>query len=363
MAQEPKPNDELRGPAGDPSDDASSQALAAALKSSFGIIQYVMVVLVLLFIFSGVFKVGPEQRAIRLHFGKPVGEGEAALYGPGLYWSFPYPIDDVLKISIAKVQQATSTVGWYATTPEMEAAGTEPFPGATLNPAQDGYAITADGNIIHTRATLTYRINDPIRFIFSFVSATNAIQNTLDEALLATAASFKVDDILTGDVIGYSEAVRRRFTQLEAKRNLGIIIDQCTVRSIPPRQLKDAFANVLKAEVKRSQVLNEARSYENQTLSKASADAESLVNVARSDRVRLVNEISSRAEQFQDLLPKYQANPNLFVQQRLSETLGRVFTNVQDKIFVAERADGKTRELRLLLNREPLKPKSESANP
>jgi membrane protease subunit HflK len=363
MAQDPDSNDELRGAAGAPADDASSQALAAALKSSFGIIQYVMVALVLLFVFSGVFKVGPEQRAIRLHFGRPVGQGEAALYGPGLYWSFPYPIDDVQKISIAKVQQVTSMVGWYATTPEMEAAGMEPVAGPTLNPALDGYALTADGNIVHTRATLTYRIQDPVRFIFGFVSASNAIQNTLDEALLSTAASFKVDDILTGDVVGYSEAVRRRFTQLEAQRQLGVAVDQCTVRSIPPRQLKDAFANVLKAEVKRSQVLNEARSYENQTLSKASADADGKINIAKSDRVRLVNEISSRAEQFRDLLPKYSANPDLFVQQRLSETLSRVLTNVQDKIFIAERPDGKSRELRLLLNREPVKPKSEGSNP
>jgi hypothetical protein len=31
-------------------------------------------------------------------------------------------------------------------------------------------------------------------------------------------------------------------------------------------------------------------------------------------------------------------------------------TNVEDKIFLPDRADGKARELRLLLNREPRKP-------
>jgi hypothetical protein len=34
-----------------------------------------------------------------------------------------------------------------------------------------------------------------------------------------------------------------------------------------------------------------------------------------------------------------------------------VLTNVQDKIFLPQRADGKTRELRLMLNREPPEPK------
>jgi hypothetical protein len=33
------------------------------------------------------------------------------------------------------------------------------------------------------------------------------------------------------------------------------------------------------------------------------------------------------------------------------------FTNVQDKIYLPQRADGKPRELRLMLNREPPAPK------
>ena len=110
-------------------------------------------------------------------------------------------------------------------------------------------------------------------------------------------------------------------------------------------------------------MLNDARSYDNQVSSKASADAKARINLAESDRARLVAEIGSRAEQFQQLLPKYQENPSLFVQQRLVETLGRVLANVQDKIFLAQGADGKTRELRLLLNREPPKPKTEENKP
>ena len=44
------------------------------------------------------------------------------------------------------------------------------------------------------------------------------------------------------------------------------------------------------------------------------------------------------------------------------QAMGQVFTNVQDKIFLPQRADGKPRELRLMLNREPPQPKP-AANP
>jgi hypothetical protein len=43
--------------------------------------------------------------------------------------------------------------------------------------------------------------------------------------------------------------------------------------------------------------------------------------------------------------------------------MGRVLTNVSEKIYLPDRADGKSRELRLLLNREPLKPKTEEVRP
>src|SRR5215467_13781558 len=106
--------------------DAGSQALSEALRSSFAIVKFLMVVLVAVFLASGFFIVGPQQRAIIMRFGKPVAQGEKALLGPGLHFSLPYPIDEVQKVSITGIQQAQSGVGWYATTPEQELAGTEP---------------------------------------------------------------------------------------------------------------------------------------------------------------------------------------------------------------------------------------------
>ncbi len=343
--------------------DAGSQALAEALRSSFTIVKVVMVLLVLVFLASGLFTVGPEQRAIILRFGKARGEGEKALLMPGLHWSFPYPIDEHIKVSIGGLQQVSSTIGWYAVTPEQMLAGIEPPAGATLNPIADGYVMTADANIIHSRATLTYRIKDPIRYVFSFVNASNTVQSLLDNALLHTAAGFRVDDILTRDVAAFQEALRRRVTQLMDAQEVGITVEQCAIQSIPPRQLKDAFASVLKAEVTRSKLLDEARSYENQVTNKAGADAESLINLAQSDRARLVSDVAAQAARFQEILPQYQRHPALFEQQRLSETLGHIFTNVQDKIFLTDGTDGKPKELRLLLNREPPKIKPEEVKP
>src|SRR5690349_15064918 len=77
--------------------DAGSRALEEALRSSFYIIQIVMVILVVVFLGSGITTVGPQEKAVILRFGKPLSAGPEQLLGPGFHWAFPYPIDEVVK--------------------------------------------------------------------------------------------------------------------------------------------------------------------------------------------------------------------------------------------------------------------------
>jgi membrane protease subunit HflK len=338
-------------------DDAGSQALAEALRSSFAIVKIVMLLMVFVFFASGFFQVGPQEKGVILRFGKPVGEGQKALLSAGLHWSFPYPIDEVVKIPITEQQIVMSTVGWYFTTPEQEMSGEELPAGVSLNPAIDGYVITADRNIIHTRATLRYHIDDPIRYVFGFASASNTVQNALNNALLFAAARFTVDDILLNRVNEFREAVRQRVTDLTEAEQLGIIIEQCDIQSIPPRQLQSVFSQVMTSRENRNKLLIDAQSYTNRILSQAGAQAVSLTNAAATASANYVKSINAEATRFTGLLPYYQGNPSLFVQQMFVQTMAQVLTNVQRQEFLPTHADGKPIEVRLMLNDKQPEPK------
>ncbi len=340
--------------------DAGSQALAEALRSSFAVVKIVMVLMVVAFFASGFFQVGPSEKAVILRFGKPLGEGSKALLTSGLHWSLPYPIDEVVKIPITEIQKVSSTVGWYFTTPEQELSGEEIPAGQSLNPAIDGYVLTSDRNIIHTRATLSYHIDDPIKYVFAFASASNAVQNLLNNALLYTAAHYKVDDAIYSDVAGFQDAVRQRVSELTDVQKLGIAIDQCQVQSIPPRQLTQIFAQVTTARENRTKALYDAHNYENTNLLAASSTAFSITNQAESARKIYVSSMDALATNFVVLLPQYQRDPVLFERQQLGDVMAVAFTNLQRKIFMPQRADGKTRELRLMESDEPPQPKTPS---
>jgi len=144
-------------------------------------------------------------------------------------------------------------------------------------------------------------------------------------------------------------------TDLLAGQKLGVVVEQLDVIPNPPLYLKADFARVTDAVQRRDNLISEARTYQNQTSSKAGAQAVALINAAETDRTWYEQGLNWELKRFNDLLPKYRANPELFVQLRLTETMGRVMTNVQDKIFLTETTD----ELRLLLNREPQKLKTE----
>jgi membrane protease subunit HflK len=339
-------------------DEAGSQALSEALGSSFAILRIVMVGLVIVFLFSGFFTVGTQEKAVVLRFGKPVGTGDKALLGPGPHWAFPAPIDEIVKIPVGQLQTTASTIGWYATTVGNEAAGREAPPGPSLNPAIDGYVLTGDENIMHVRGNLLYRINEPgLRYKFDFVSSSNLVQNIFDNALLYAAASFTVDDALTRDVAGFRDRVKTRIAQLVAQYQVGITVDQINLQAIPPRQLTRAFDAVLDADVRRSTVLNEARSYENQTVSRARSEAQARINTGETERNSMVKQVEADAQRFSGLLAQYNANPALFIQQHQVEVLQRVLTNAQDRILLPRRNDGRPREVRLQINPDARAPK------
>lgn len=335
------------------SDDAGAVALAEALRSSFVIVRVLLAALVLYFLGSGIFTVTSQERAIILRFGEPVRRGGQVEIGAGLHWAFPSPIDEVIKMPVAQLQTATSTVGWYAVTPAQEAEGQEPDAGPSLNPALEGYAITGDGNIIHTRASVRYRITEPLKFFLNHRDGAAVLTNLIDNALTYAAARYRFDDAVRRDVTGFKEVALKRLSDLVAAHDLGITLEASPVDTLRPRQVKTEFAGVTSAEQERSKVLSDANTYSNRVVNEARGMATARVHAGEADRNRLVQSVAAEARTFANLLPEYRKNPGYFRDRFQTEALRRILTNAQEKFYAPL---GTSDELRLMINREPVKP-------
>jgi membrane protease subunit HflK len=335
-----------------PPEDASSQALAEAMRSSFVVVQIIMVGLVLVFVASGFFTVEPQEQAIKLRLGQPVDGGR--LYGPGLHWAFPQPIDEVVKLRITSLTNADSSVGWYQSA-QARIRGLPPEGGAEnkkLNPATVTYALTSDTNIIHVWATAHYRISDPSVFMFGFSDATVFITNALNNALLLVSSKFPVDGILTSNQTAFREQVEQQVRDLIQAEHLGVTVDNVNVGHAPPLSLQAKFDEVIRATQDSEKMVKVAQTYVNTTVAKARGEADTLVKVADAARKRKVELMASQANVFTNLSAQYEQDPQLFKRIRQMNALQTVYTNVQEKILEPPNS----KEYRFQFSREPREP-------
>jgi membrane protease subunit HflK len=340
-------------PVSRPMEDSSTRALSDALSSSFKIVKVLMVALVVIFLGSGIFTVEPNEVAVVLRFGKPVGSGADQVLQQGLHWSFPSPIDEIVTVPIGETRNVSATNCWYAVSPEMEVSGQLPFAQPSLQPGVDGYALTSDGNIIHAKAIAQYLIDDPVSFEFNFLKVENLLENALNNALLFASAQFSADDALYRDRLAYKEKVRMRFLESIQKAKLGIELQSLDVQTFPPIFVKEAFELVTQTEQSVSQMRNEAEGDASSMLRRSQGRAQAIISEGLTRSNLITSRVVADAKVFNQLLPHFEANPEFFRKRLIIEGMGRVLGNAQDTWLLPGVDDGSSQELRLQLNREP----------
>ena len=331
-------------------DDASSQALSEALSSSFVLVRILIGALVIALFFSCAFQVKQNEVAVVLRFGRPVGDTpDERVKRAGLHWSLPFPIDEVVKIPLGESSVARSTIAWYLQSDADAAAGVKPDELDRLTPGRDGHVITADGNILHVRAELRYRISDPAAFVFNFRNPTNLLVNLLNNSVHWAAVRTTVDNALYKDVDGFRNSVRLRLSQLIELAHLGVRIDQLEVQTVAPQFVKRAFDMVIAAGLDRDKRVKEAQGDAEKITREAVGEAARAIDTAKSSGNALVQGLAADARSFNDQLGEYRKSPSLVRTRLQLATIGRVFTNAADKWYLPA---GVT-ELRLNLSREP----------
>jgi len=147
---------------------------------------------------------------------------------------------------------------------------------------------------------------------------------------------------------------------------LGVAIESCQVKSAAPRQLADDFRQVTAARQNRDKLIQVALGEESRILAEAGAQAVSVTNSAESARNRYVTSVQGDTVAFTNLLAQFKtqfkSDPRLYMQLQLAEAMPQILSNA-DKYFLPQRADGKARELRLMLNREPPQNRRNALNP
>jgi membrane protease subunit HflK len=157
--------------------------------------------------------------------------------------------------------------------------------------------------------------------------------------------------------------VLARVNETVENLKLGVTVEPREVHTEAPVDVVEAFNNVTKAQNQGDTKVQEAEAYARSATNKAMGEASVILRSGQTSSNYLVATIAARADEFDKLLPYYEREGDLFKQRLLAETIQRVLTNAQYKIYLPDRADGKPWELRLQLSKEPEIPAKETAKP
>ena len=328
--------------------DTGQAALTSALNASFRVLRWAMAFVVVAYIFSGVFTVGQHERAYVLVFGKIAGLGTDRLLEPGLHWTWPRPVAEIVRIPTERVQTVDSATFWYNDEKPLEGQ-----PPHTLRPGMDGYTLTGDANLIHSRWALRYTVVDPEIVSFRLTDLDSILQRELDHAVLKVTARFAVDQALRTDIEALRDAVDSELRRRAEALALGIRVGRVDVLALaPPRQIAGAFAAVIESEQERSSKISSARAAANRMLNEATGESARLVAEGEAYRRNVVASVSASADYFTKVYAQYQKNPDIIARTLWQDTLRRVLTGVDQKFLIHRDPTG-NQQLRLLLNPEP----------
>ena len=325
-------------------EDARTRALAEALQSSFKVVRVLMVVLAVAFLGSGITKVGPGEKGLLLRFGAYQRD-----LPPGLHFALPNPIETIEKVDVTKIMTITSDVGWG---PPDENG--DPEESSLFEPEYHGYTLTGNGNTVHIKAVMNYRLEDTDEatkaYAFKFDDVTDFLQSALDNAVYHASANHSALDALKRTEL--AEDIRERFKKVVNEvHELPIVVDPIQLEVQVPGEVEPAFQAFGTSDTVSKTTISEAEKEAGKMVTNAEGQAKVIQSGGETIADRLLTLVEAEAKSFSEQRPYYESNPELFRQRLLTGTMQRVLTNAVDVFYLSGR------QPRIWLNRTPEKRK------
>lgn len=330
--------------------DPGRQALADALQVSFRLLVGVMVFITLAYLASGVFIVQEHERAYVLVFGRITGLGADRIKEPGLHWTWPKPVAEVVRVPAARIQTLEVDTQWYEQLPtDQWDPGPQRAAAPSLRPLRDGYVLTGDANIIHARWGVRYAVRDPETYLFRVAEAERILHKELDRAAVRVAQRWPVDRALRTDIEQFRGEVDQVLRERLYDHPVGLDLHRLDLLAVtPPLQVAAAFEQVIEAEQDRSRSISAARAYAARVANETRGDASRVQAEARAERQRVVSEAEADAEFFRSVQTAYHEQPTIIAHTLWQDRIREILARVDRKHILHERTDGQ-RELRLQL--------------
>lgn len=242
---------------------------------------------VLVWLASGLYIVGPGERGVVLFFGRAVGQTES-----GLRYRLPAPFQSHQIVDVATVRRAE--IGFRT---ERGGSATRPV---------ESLMLTGDENIVDVQLFVQYLVQDAEKFLFRARQPETALRSSAEVALRAAVGQTDIDYTMTEGRVEVQDRVKKQLQELLDLYGTGLVATEARLLVVdPPKEVKEAFHDVVRAWEDRERLIKEAEGYAEGVLPKARGEAVQMVRVAEGYSEQRIIRARGDADRFARILREY----------------------------------------------------------
>ena len=282
----------------------------------------IVTVIVILWLLTGIYSVGPDEVGVVRTFGKFTRVAQS-----GLNWHFPSPIESVKTPKVTEVKRIeigfrTLKNGQYRTV------------------EKESLMLTGDENIVDAEMIVQYKIKDPVAYLFNIVAPELTVRQAAEASLRTVVGRNKIDETLTTGKFTIQEETKEQLSLVLDKYESGIHIVAVQLQDVsPPKEVIGAFKDVASAKEDKNRMINQAEGYRNDVIPKARGEAESMIRDAEGFKESRIKRSEGDAEKFSTILKEYRKAKSITEKRLYLETMQKVLPGIE-KFIVPDKNSG-----------------------
>jgi membrane protease subunit HflK len=279
-------------------------------------------IVLIFWLFTGVYTVGPDEVGVVQRFGKY----DRTVHS-GLNYHMPFPIETVKTPKVTEVKRIE--VG-FRTVGKNQYRTVE----------RESLMLTGDENIVDAELIVQYKIKDPLNYLFNFIGPELTMREASEASLRTVVGRHNIDEALTSGKLMIQEETKELLQSILDKYETGVQVVAVQLQDVsPPKQVIDSFKDVASAKEDKNRMINEAEGYRNDVIPKARGEAQAMIREAEGFREARISRAEGDVAKFKAILKEYSKAKDVTRERLYLEAMEEILPGLE-KYIVPSGEDG-----------------------
>jgi len=298
------------------------------------VIPALIIILVLIFLATGLYTIDPEEVGVIQRFGK-----YTSTTTPGLHFKIPFGVDNLTKVKVTNVYK--EEFGFRTIQPGINSRF------SSRDFSSESLMLTGDLNIADLEWIVQYRVKDPVMYLFNVRDIEKTIRDGSEATIREIVGDRSVDEVIVLSRKEINDLAQIKLQKLLDGYKTGVEIVTINLQNVnPPDKVKPAFDNVNSSKQEKERIVNEAWEQYNKVIPEARGKAKQTIQEAEGYAVNRVNRAQGEADRFNQIYQEYKLSKSVTRKRLYLETMEEIIPTI-DKLFII---DDKLEGLLPLLN-------------